>query len=98
MPARSLLVAERPQEKPVEPAMTPPRNVAPVAFGDLGKIDSIAPSSQQGHRFGPAVFGKIPLDGRQYLKYNAAYLMGKTRIDGDSYVGNTFRMQLEYEF
>ena len=67
-------------------------------FGDLGKIDSIAPSSLQGHRFGPAVFGKIPLDGRQYLKYNAAYLIGKTRISDDAYVGNTFRVQLEYEF
>ncbi len=67
-------------------------------FGDLGKLDDMAPSAQQGHRYGPAVFGKIPLDGKQYIKYNAAYLIGKTRIDSDSYVGNTFRMQLEYEF
>ena len=67
-------------------------------FGDLGKLDDMAPARQQGHRFGPAVFGKLPLDGRQYIKYNAAYLIGKTRIDDDSYVGNTFRMQLEYEF
>lgn len=67
-------------------------------FGDLGKLDAIAPRAKQGHRFGPAVFGKIALDGKQHLKYNAAYLIGKTRIDDDSYVGNTFRLQLEYEF
>lgn len=67
-------------------------------FGDLGTWDSWASSHQQGHRFGPAVFGKIGLDGKQAIKYNAAYLIGKTRIDGDSYSGNTFRLQMEYEF
>ena len=60
--------------------------------------DSWAPVREQGHRIGPAIFGKLPLDGHTALKYNAAYLIGKTRIDSDSYVGNTFRMQVEYEF
>ena len=68
------------------------------AFGDLGTWDSWAPVREQGHRIGPAIFGKLPLDGHTALKYNAAYLIGKTRIDDASYVGNTFRIQLEYEF
>ncbi|MEY4209494.1 MAG: hypothetical protein RLZZ20_2646, partial [Pseudomonadota bacterium] len=29
---------------------------------------------------------------------NAAYLMGSNSIDGRGVRGNTFRMQLEYEF
>ena len=68
------------------------------AFGDLGTWDSWAPIRQQGHRIGPAIFGKLPLDGNKAFKYNAAYLIGKTRISDDAYVGNTFRVQLEYEF
>lgn len=68
------------------------------AFGDLGTWDSWAPRAEQGHRIGPAVFGKIALDGHKAVKYNAAYLLGKTRIGDNAYRGNTFRMQLEYEF
>jgi len=54
--------------------------------------------SEQGRHIGPAVFGKVDIGGNQAIKYNAAYLMGKTRIDDEAYRGNTFRMQLEYEF
>lgn len=67
-------------------------------FGDLGTWNQWASSRGQGRRAGPAVFGKIGLGGKQAIKYNAAYLMGKTRIDDDAFRGKTLRMQLEYEF
>jgi hypothetical protein len=67
-------------------------------FGDLGTWDNWASTREQGHRIGPAIFGKLPLDGHTAFKYNAAYLIGKTRIGESSYVGNSFRVQLEYEF
>ena len=67
-------------------------------FGDLGRWDDWSATRNQGHRFGPAVFGKLGLDNKQAVKYNAAYLMGKNAIDGQGVRGNTFRMQLEYEF
>ncbi len=68
------------------------------AFGDLGRWDNWAKTRQQGHRIGPAVFGKIALDSHQAIKYNAAYLVGRNRIDDGAYRGNTFRLQAEYEF
>ena len=67
-------------------------------FGDLGRWDNWSAARNQGHRFGPAVFGKISLGDHQALKYNAAYLMGKNAIDGQGIRGNTFRTQIEYEF
>ena len=67
-------------------------------FGDLGRWDDWSVRRNQGHRFGPAVFGKLALENKQAIKYNAAYLMGKNAIDGQGVRGNTFRMQLEYEF
>lgn len=63
-------------------------------FGDLGNWNDWAPSSQQNHRWGPAVFGKIPLEGRQAIRYNAALLQGLTKGSPD----HTFRLQVEYEF
>ncbi len=68
------------------------------AFGDLGRWNDWASTRQQGHRIGPAIFGKIALDSHQAIKYNAAYLVGRNRIDDGAYRGNTFRMQAEYEF
>lgn len=68
------------------------------AFGDLGTWNDWAPVREQGHRIGPAVFGKLPLDDRRYVKYNAALLFGKTRIDDAGYAGHTFRLQVEYPF
>ncbi len=67
-------------------------------FGDLGYWDSWYATRDQGHRFGPAIFGKFHLGGRQAFKYNAAYLIGKNSINGEGVRGNTLRMQLEYEF
>lgn len=67
-------------------------------FGDLGRWNDWSAARNQGHRFGPAVFGKLSLADHKAMKYNAAYLMGKNAIDGQGVRGNTFRMQLEYEF
>ncbi|MFM7800624.1 MAG: hypothetical protein ACKO69_00510, partial [Limnohabitans sp.] len=68
------------------------------AFGDLGTWDNWASSQAQGRRIGPAAFGKIGIGNKQAIKYNAAYLIGKTRIDDQAFRGKTLRMQLEYEF
>lgn len=63
-------------------------------FGDMGDWDHWATASQRSERFGPAVFGKIPLGGRQALRYNTAFLFGTS-----SYAPKrTFRLQAEYEF
>ncbi len=63
------------------------------AFGEMGKWNDWAPREEQSHRAGPAVFGKIKLEGRQAIKYNAAWLFGT-----DAAPRNTFRLQAEYEF
>ncbi len=63
------------------------------AFGELGELSDIAPKAEQAHKFGPAVFGKIDLGGRQKIKYNLAYLFGKGEAPK-----NTIRTQVEYEF
>src|SRR5205085_348957 len=42
------------------------------AFGEMGKWDHWSPASEQSHRLGPAIFGKLKLEGRQSIKYNAA--------------------------
>jgi hypothetical protein len=63
-------------------------------FGEVGDWMNWSPSSEQNHRWGPAVFGKFPGQGHQAIKYNAALLLGLTRGSPD----HTFRLQLEYEF
>jgi hypothetical protein len=63
-------------------------------FGDMGEWDHWEKASEQNHRFGPAVFGKIGLGGKQKIKYNAALLFGTS----DAAANHTFRMQAEYEF
>lgn len=65
-------------------------------FGEMGVWNNWAPSNEQEHKLGPAIFGKIPLrlDGRDAIKYNAAWLIGTTQATPH----NTFRMQVEYEF
>jgi hypothetical protein len=63
-------------------------------FGDMGKWDQWAPTEEQSHKAGPAIFGKIPIADHQAIKYNAAWLIGMTKATPD----NTFRMQVEYEF
>jgi hypothetical protein len=70
-------------------------DVGAQAFGDMGKWDHWAPSHEQDHRLGPAVFGKIKMgEGREAIRYNAAWLFGVT----DGVAKNTFRLQAEYEF
>ena len=63
-------------------------------FGDMGRWNHLAPSSEQSHRLGPAVFGKVGLGGRQAIVWNAALLFGVTQASPDW----NFRMQAEYEF
>jgi hypothetical protein len=64
------------------------------AFGDLGRWDRWAPSGEQSHRLGPAVFGKFRVGEHEMLRYNAAWLAGLDKGAPD----NTFRVQAEYEF
>lgn len=63
-------------------------------FGELGKWDDWAPSDEQLHRFGPAVFGKLDVGNHKAIRYNAAWLFAASSATPD----NTFRMQVEYEF
>ncbi len=63
-------------------------------FGELGDWDHWSHYSEQTHRFGPAVFGKLPLGGRNAIRYNAAFLFGATPATPD----HTFRLQTEWEF
>ena len=64
------------------------------AFADLGKWNRWDHAGEQSQRIGPAIFGKFKLEGRQAIKYNAAYLVGTTNHSPD----RGFRLQVEYEF
>ena len=64
------------------------------AFGDMGKWNRWEPRDEQNHRIGPAIFGKLKLDGREAIQYNAAFLFGESKAAPR----NTFRLQAEYEF
>jgi hypothetical protein len=68
--------------------------VGAQAFGEVGPWNDWAPRDEQLHRVGPAVFGKVKLEGRQSIKWNAAYLFPLT----DSTPKNSLRFQVEYEF
>lgn len=63
-------------------------------FGEVGPWNHWAPSSEQAHIAGPAIFGKFALGNKQVLKYNAAMLFGLNQAAPR----NTFRLQTEYEF
>ena len=63
-------------------------------LGSFGRWDHWAPSSQQEHQFGPAVFGKFKMGTKQTIKYNAALLFGATHASPRT----TLRLQTEYEF
>ncbi len=63
-------------------------------FGDVGPWSNWAPADQQSHRFGPAIFGKLPVGVHKAIRYNAALLLKASA----SAPNNTFRVQLEYEF
>lgn len=72
----------------------PELEVGAQGFGRLGPVQSWLPGDQQEHKIGPAVFGKIRLDGRNAIHYNAAWLRGAN----SNTARNTFRLQAEYEF
>lgn len=63
-------------------------------FGDLGPWAHWSALDQQTHRFGPAIFGKIPLGGRRVMYYNTAWLFGV--VPGAP--SDTVRAQVEIEF
>jgi hypothetical protein len=63
-------------------------------FGEVGPWDHWAPSSEQAHIAGPAIFGKFHVGPKQVIKYNAAVLFGLNH----GAPKNTFRLQAEYEF
>jgi hypothetical protein len=63
-------------------------------FGDVGPWDNWDPGDQQSHRFGPAVFGKLPVGVHKAIRYNAALLLKAS----SGAPNTTFRMQVEYEF
>jgi hypothetical protein len=69
-------------------------DVGVQAFGEMGQWNHWEPRDEQSHRIGPAVFGKVKLEGRQAIKYNAAFLFGETKGSPR----NMFRLQAEYEF
>ena len=63
-------------------------------FGELGRWDRWEASSQQQHRLGPAIFGKVRTAGNTAIKYNAALLVGTN----DQSPRTNLRLQVEYEF
>lgn len=69
-------------------------DVGAQAFGDLGEWNHLAAASEQVHRIGPAVFGKVKLGGREAIKYNAAWLFPASSAAPK----NGVRLQAEYEF
>ena len=72
----------------------PEFEVGAQGFGSLGPWRDWLPNDQQEHKAGPAVFGKIRLDGRRGFNYNAAWLVG-TQANTPH---NTLRLQVEYEY
>lgn len=64
------------------------------AFGEMGPWDHWEPRDEQNHRAGPAIFGKVKLEGREAIRYNAAWLRGL----GHASPRDTVRLQAEYEF
>jgi len=72
----------------------PEFEVGAQGFGSLGPWHDWLPGAQQEHKLGPAVFGKVRLDGSSAIKYNAAWLIGAN----SNTPRNTLRLQAEYEF
>ena len=63
-------------------------------MGETGAWNDWSNASNQNHRFGPAVFGKVKLAPKQAIKYNAAVLFGSSQVSPN----HTLRLQVEYEF
>ncbi len=64
------------------------------SFGEMGKWNDWSSQSKRDHFVGPAVFGKINVGDRRFIKYNAAWLIGASNVAPN----HTFRTQIEYEF
>jgi hypothetical protein len=64
------------------------------AFGELGRWNHWSAVSQQEHRVGPAIFGKLKAGPAQAIRYNAALLFGATSASPRT----SLRLQAEYEF
>jgi len=65
------------------------------AFGTMGNtLQTWSPYSEQVHRLGPVVLGRLVIPGEKSLSYNLAYLVGTTARSPD----RTLRLQVEYEF
>ncbi len=60
----------------------------------MGKWNDWLPRSQQSHRAGPAVFGSLPMGGRQVLRYEAAYLIGTN----SAHNAKSVTMRVQYAF
>jgi hypothetical protein len=63
-------------------------------FGEMGEWNHWAPTSEQSHVWGPAIFGKLKVGQRQALRYDAALLFGATPGSAD----RTLRFRVEYEY
>jgi len=65
------------------------------AFGRLSSTgQTLIPYSEQVHRVGPVVLGRLVLPRERSLSYNVAFLLGTTAHSPD----RTLRLQFEYEF
>lgn len=72
-----------------------PLEVGIQAFGRLSSSGATwTPYSEQVHRVGPVVLGRLVLPGERSLLYNIAFLIGTTAHSPD----RTLRFQAEYEF
>ena len=63
-------------------------------FGSVGPWNDWAPSKEQSHSAGPALFGRIKAGEHQTIKYNAGLLFGLNHASPR----HTLRVQAEYEF
>jgi hypothetical protein len=63
-------------------------------FGSVGPWSDWAPSKEQSHIAGPALFGRVRVGEHQAIKYNAGLLFGLN----DASPRHTLRVQAEYEF
>jgi hypothetical protein len=74
--------------------LTPALHVGLQGFGELGDWNHWSPSQYQSHRAGPAAFGKIVLGDGQFIKLQAAWLVGKVYTQR----GHMFTMKAQYDF
>jgi hypothetical protein len=74
--------------------LSPAVHVGVQGFGELGPWNHWSASADQSHRAGPALFGKIALGEGQAIKWQAAWLVGKT----NTVRGHMFTMKVQYDF